>query len=271
VVVLLTGGSGFIGRHVRAALSRRKVSVRLLSRTPLTDLSVHESMVIRGIGEVSVEDVQGIDTLIHLAWDCLDDFRSEDHLTKVLPEQINFIKTVCDSSIKHLVIAGTCLEYGPQSGELSELAEIAPSVPYAQAKDELRKFSLLHLSADMSLTWCRIFYPYGPGQSETSLYSAVVRASREGTPLHMSHGKQRRDFIRVERVAEILVELALTRRYSGTVNVASGLPRSVEDLVHSIVNEERLHLSSIIRDLEVPSYEPIDFWASTATLNQVLS
>lgn len=270
MLVLLTGGTGFLGRHVRTALTKRNVNVRLLSRSRPDSLNPNEELILGEIAQTGMKEVQGCDVLLHLAWDSLSNFESEDHLVKVLPEQVAFLREVLSSSIIHIVIAGTCLEYGVRSGRLTENLETEPSVPYAMAKNDLRSWVFEQIPVGVSLTWCRIFYPYGPGQSASSLYSSVMRACGLGTPLHMSHGKQKRDFIRVERLAEILVELAVGKRYRGVVNVGSGIPRSVDELVEEIVSDSGLRLSSVVRDLETPGYEPRDFWASTAVLSQLL-
>ena len=270
MTVLLTGGTGFVGHHVRTALAKRDVSVRLLSRTHPDSINPNEELIIGEIGQTSKTELRNCDVLLHLAWDSLNDFKSEVHLATVLPDQITFFEKVLNSDFKHIVVAGTCLEYGVQSGSLTERLHPEPSVPYGIAKNDLRSWLFGNLSVGVSLTWCRIFYPFGPGQSASSLYSSVVRACELGIPLHMSHGKQKRDFLRVERVAEILVELSLEKRFSGVVNVGLGVPRSVDELVEEIVRDSGLQLSSVVRDLQTPEYEPHDFWASTELLSRIL-
>jgi dTDP-6-deoxy-L-talose 4-dehydrogenase (NAD+) len=270
VTVLLTGGTGFIGQHVRSILARRNVSVRLISRTHPVSINPNEVLIINEIGQISENELQECEVLLHLAWGFLDDFKSEDHLVKVLPEQISFLGKVLKSGIKHIVAAGTCLEYGPRSGKLTEDLLPDPTIPYGMAKNDLRSWMFGQLPIGVSLTWCRIFYPYGPGQSSSSLYSSVIRACESGAPLHMSHGKQRRDFLQVEQLAEILVELSVSKRFNGIVNVGSGVPHSVDELVEKIARSARLPLKSIVRDLRTPDYERRDFWASTEVLSRLL-
>jgi dTDP-6-deoxy-L-talose 4-dehydrogenase (NAD+) len=270
VAVLLTGGTGFVGRHVRVVLARRNVNVRLVSRTHPGSIHPNEVLTISEIGQISERELQDCEVLLHLAWGSLNDFKSEDHLVKVLPEQITFLGKVLGSGIKHIVVAGTCLEYGARSGKLTEGLLPEPTIPYGIAKNDLRSWMFEHLPIGVSLTWCRIFYPYGPGQSSSSLYTSVIRACELGTPLHMSHGKQKRDFLQVERLAEILVELSVAKRFNGIVNVGSGVPRSVDELVEEIVGSAGLPLKSIVRDLDTPENEPRDFWASTEVLSRLL-
>jgi dTDP-6-deoxy-L-talose 4-dehydrogenase (NAD+) len=271
VAIFLTGGTGFIGRHVRKVLHDRDIGVTLLSRSNRVEIFENEALLHGDLSVIEPSLLSGITVLIHLAWDGLSDFFSEDHVEKVLPAQREFFDAASRSDLEQLVVAGTCLEYGPHSGALREDFPTHPSVSYARAKDELHQHLRGVLPVEKALTWCRIFYPYGPGQSPTSLYSSVIHAGRTGQPLHMSHGQQRRDFLRVERIAEILVDLSIGISFNGIVNVGSGVPLTVVDLVSRILEEEGLSVTEIIRDLQIPEYEHHDFWANTAMLNRLLA
>ena len=121
------------------------------------------------------------DVLIHLAWDGLPNYKSPHHVEKELPAQHRLLKGLVDSGLRNMVVAGTCLEYGMASGQLREDMETRPTNPYGLAKDTLRRrLECLKAEASFSLTWARLFYLYGEGQAENSLFPQLERAVERG-------------------------------------------------------------------------------------------
>src|SRR6185369_16423277 len=102
------------------------------------------------------------DVLLHLAWDGLPNYRSPHHFEQELPRHYTFLSRAVRAGLPALVAAGTCLEYGQQSGALAAELETRPTNPYGFAKDALRK-QLQQLQAvhPFRLTWARLFYMYG--------------------------------------------------------------------------------------------------------------
>ena len=99
------------------------------------------------------------DVLIHLAWGGLPNYRSLHHFEHELPIQYRFLSDLVRSGLSGLVVAGTCFEYGMQSGQLSEDMGSCPDNPYGFAKDALRRqLEYLHEVNSFALTWARLFY-----------------------------------------------------------------------------------------------------------------
>lgn len=270
MVVLLTGANGFIGGHVREVLRKRCQPVRLVSRSYVDVLHENEELVRSSIEDLPDSALGGCDSLIHLAWDGLNDFRSDRHVTEVLPAQTTFLDRVLGKGISRLVVGGTCLEYGRREGELHEELPTQPTLAYAVAKDLLRRHLLERAQTQTSIAWCRIFYPYGPGQVATSLYSSIMAAAANESTLCMSHGEQRRDFVRVELVADMLCKLTIDVMFHGVVNLSMGRSVSVNEFVEQILKEKGLKLVNISRERTVPEYEGFDFWGSNFRLAYVL-
>jgi len=117
------------------------------------------------------------DVLLHLAWQGLPNYKNDFHLTKNLPRQIRFLDNLLENGLRSLTITGTCFEYGMKDGELTETMAPAPQNPYGIAKDKLRR----HLTrkcrhTNAGLNWVRLFYMYGAGQNERSLFSQLKNA-----------------------------------------------------------------------------------------------
>ena len=170
------------------------------------------------------------------------------------------------------VVAGTCFEYGMQSGALVETQEPAPANAYAIAKDKLRRgLEALQRERPFALTWARLFYLHGEGQAETALWSQLRRAAESGAATFpMSGGEQLRDYLPVERAAAELVALALQRRSLGVVNVCSGEPVSVRALVERWIAAHGWSIRPELGRYPYPAHEPMAFWGDRAKLQHAL-
>lgn len=270
----MTGASGFIGRHVAAALERRGIPATLAGRNAPRS-SFHRSVAL-DLKTPSADAFTLLgepDTLIHLAWGGLPNYKSGFHVEEELPSQYTFLEPLVRAGLKNLVVSGTCVEYGMQSGSLREDFEAQPANPYAIAKDALRR-RLQQLRGDtpFQLTWARLFYCYGEGQAPTSLLPQLRSAVERGDAIfNMSGGEQLRDYLPVEVVAEHLVSLATKARDHGIVNVCSGTPVSIKALVEGWIRENNWAISLRLGYYPYPDDEPMEFWGNRSKLDRLLA
>lgn len=275
--IAVTGASGFIGRYVLAELLRHSVEIVALTRDTrrLADFSDKVLLKEMDIGLVSQDcfDLTGQpDVLIHLAWDGLPNYKSLHHFETELPKQYRFLKAIVEGGLGSLVATGTCLEYGMQSGPLSENLPAMPNNPYGHAKDTLRReLQFLQSTGEFNFTWARLFYMYGDGQAPSSLYPQLKQAVMRGeAKFDLSGGEQLRDYLPVQQVARYLVELALARCNGGVVNVCSGKPISIRTLVEGwlLANDWQIELN--FGYYPYPDYEPMAFWGDRRRLDEIL-
>lgn len=167
--VLITGGTGFIGRHlVQAAqakganvvvLSRRRIpSNELPCRTMVGDLA--EPATLAGICE-------GIDTVFHLAGNAhaLDE---PDHKIALLSSRVTvdgtryLLEEANRARVRAFVFFSSVKAMG-EGGDicLDETAENAPVSAYGKAKRDAEKLVLS--AANLSVTVLRLPLVYGPG------------------------------------------------------------------------------------------------------------
>ena len=275
--IALTGATGFVGRHVVAELERRSISPALVVRSadrvsqllrkhPIVEMDLHhppkDAFALLGHPDV----------LIHLAWGGLPNYSSLHHLEQELPSQYGFLKLLVESGLHGLVVAGTCLEYGMQYGPLGEDLHTIPQTPYGFAKDTLRRqLEYLQGERPFHLTWARLFYLYGEGQSEKSLLPQLEKAISCGERVfNMSGGEQLRDYLPATEVARYLVSVALPVRDNGVVNVCSGQPISVRRLVESWIQERGALIDLNLGYYAYPQYEPMAFWGDRRKLERCL-
>ncbi|MBW2621744.1 MAG: NAD(P)-dependent oxidoreductase [Deltaproteobacteria bacterium] len=276
---LVTGATGFIGNQVVLELLKNGVAVVASSRDKEkarrlpwfsqveyipADLRETEADFFNYFGQPS--------RLIHLAWDRLDDFQDLYHIEVNVPLHFNFIKNLVVNGLNHVVVIGTCLEYGLQNGCLSEHLETKPVTAYGLAKDTLRKYlEQLFIKIPTSFQWIRPFYVYGQGQNHKSLIPQLEAAMAQGkTEFDMSSGEQLRDYLPVEKMAEYIVAIALQERIQGIINCGGGIPISIRKLAEDHVQKKGSDIRLNLGGLPAEEYEPLAFWGDTAKLKSIL-
>ena len=260
--VLVTGSTGFIGRHSLAGLIAAGYEVHAVTvNGPLPGLDEvhwHDSDLLdqRHINDLvmSIRPTH----LLHFAWYAAPG----EYWTapeNVLWEQASL--ALLHAFIQHggqrVVTAGTCAEYDWNYGFCSErYTPLAPHSLYGICKHALQM--TLHgyaLQAQVSAAWGRIYILYGPHEHPNRLVSSVIRALLRGEPALCTHGNQVRDFLHVQDVASAFVAL-LDSSVIGPVNIASGQAMPLKTVI-SIVGEQ-LNRADLIRlgALPVSSDEP---------------
>ena len=277
--VLVTGATGFIGSYLIQELLKREVDVIASSRSSKKDINSSWSSKVNYIKADLNENSDDWfsffnkpDTLIHLAWEGLPNYKELSHIERNLPNNYFFIKNMVENGLKNVVVAGTCFEYGVQCGALKEDLETKPNTPYALAKDCLRKFlEQLQGKIDFDLKWIRIFYPYGKGQSPNSILSQLDAALERGDKVfNMSGGEQLRDYLPVEKVAEYIVNISMQDKVSGVINCCSGNPISIRKLVENYLVKKNKSIELNLGYYPYPDYEPMDSWGDIKKLKMAL-
>ena len=277
--VLVTGASGFIGRCVVEQLVARGCEVIAVSRDESRARELPWFHKVRFLAR-DVHAIEGNpfvdlgepDVVMHLAWPGLPDYKRLAHFEKTLPSDYRFLKGLIDGGARHILVTGTCFEYGLLNGCLDERSSCVPSTSYGLAKDTLRRMLEFTLrDRPVVFQWARLFYVYGPGQHPRSLLSQLERAIADGeTTFDMSGGEQLRDYLPVERAAGYLVSLIDHPKCAGIVNVCSGEPISVRKLVEQRVAERDASISLNTGHYPYPEHEPMAFWGNPTKLNGAL-
>lgn len=270
--IVVTGATGFIGRHVVPRLHARGHQVLTVARDESTVPLLGWPKDIRFLAadiyaapEAVLAEVRQSDALMHLVWPGLPNYASSFHLDRNLPGDIEFLRAVVVGGCRQVLVTGTCFEYGIQWGPLSEDCPTRPVNPYGMAKDALRReLESMRRSRPFCLQWARLFYMYGPGQNPNSLLAQLDRAIDEGAgEFSMSGGEQLRDYLPVEEVAARLVRLLEHPEFDGVTNICSGNPISVRRLVEERMVERGVTLRLRLGAYPYSEHESMAFWGSS--------
>lgn len=265
--LIVTGATGFIGGHVVASALARGHRVTAVGRNEAKAMAagwarqvdfVGADIHARGFDPAALGEA---DAMLHLAWPGLADFRDQAHLETHYPADVRFLDAMLAAGLPRLLVTGTCLEYGIRYGPLSEAMAAAPVLPYAMAKDAVRRRLEGHLPAGATHAWARLFYMHGPGQHPKSVLAQLDAAIDRGDSVFpMSGGEQLRDYLPVGEVARRLVRLAESPYASGIFNICSGLPVSIRRLVEERIAERGAAIALGLGHYPYPDYEAMAFW-----------
>jgi len=248
--VLVTGASGFIGRHVVRELLGRGHAVITLHRSDALSLHCTEGEV-RAVPHVRADALSDrareaaaqADAVVHLAGrgDVQASFRAALEYNR-----LNALGTlnVLDGARErgaHVVLASTQRVYRSAGEPLREDAPLAPADPYAASKLVAEQWCRMY-SEQLGLptTVARLFSVYGPGQvgqGTSGVVSIFLDRARRGQPLQI-HAAQRRDLTYVGDVARG-IRLALERppaepSVARVYNLATGIGTSLDELARAV-------------------------------------
>lgn len=278
--VLVTGASGFVASYVIPRLLEAGHDVVATSRDNSTITSEQwskETDFVEYDLNSPVHELLGktgsIDAVVHLAWGGLPNYHELFHYEKNLVRDYGFLKQLIESGTKHVMVAGTCFEYGMQDGCLSETMAATPDNAYGIAKNSLRQFleSLSH-HINFRLIWPRLFYVFGDKHRKNGLVAHLEKAIQNNDQTFpMSPGDQIRDFIAMSEAADQMVSLLENPNAHGIYNVSTNQPTSVRSFVEHYLEQKDISMKLNLGTYPYPDYEPLAFWGNNNKIKEVLN
>lgn len=237
--VLVTGGSGLIGRRAVAALIEAGHEVNAVARTIPTDGALAATWHAADLlSSTDVVAEVGAEVLVHLAWNVEHGaFWTSSDNERWRDASAGLLRRFAAAGGRRAVLAGTCAEYDWTSGDgvmRERSTPLRPATRYGRCKDELRAAAEeIGAEAGVDVAWGRIFFLYAPDEAPTKLFGSVARALLADERAETTPGTQVRDFLHADDVGGAFAALAASD-VTGAVNVGSGEGIPVRDLVMEI-------------------------------------
>jgi UDP-glucose 4-epimerase len=252
--VVITGGAGFLGRHVVQELLAGGADVVVLDdfsngkRTHLEEFAGHPKLTVVE-GDITDKDIvyktfDGADTVVHLAVLCLrESIKDPGHVNHVIVDgTMNCLKAAIDHKVRLFVNCSSSEVFGSaEYVPMDEKHPLNPETPYAAAK-VAQDMYVSSYGRTYGLKWMTIrpFNMYGPhshwqGHRGELIPRMIVRAMNGKPMIIFGDGSQTRDFIYVEEAATALVKAANTPACVGqSLNFCSGKETSVIEIARCI-------------------------------------
>jgi nucleoside-diphosphate-sugar epimerase len=242
--IIVTGASGFIGRYAIPYLLKDRYVIHAVFFNSKPDIQ-HKNLIWHQCNLLKTEEQKILFSrikpshLLHFAWDAVPGkyWTSLENLRWV-QTSIELLKNFKKNGGIRAVFAGTCAEYDWNYGYCSEgVTPMRSSTLYGICKNSLQEIiTQFSKQTGLDTAWGRIFYLYGPFEERSRLIPYVINSLLLNQQTKLTHGNQIRDFLYVQDVASAFVAL-LNSEVQGPVNIASGQPVALQQIVYTIANK----------------------------------
>lgn len=237
--VLVTGGSGFLGRHLTRGLAQRGARVTVArypdepAPSPWPSGVTGQLCDVRDARQVEqlTQDVAP-EIVFHLAAvGVTEPFIDVEAALEVnVRGTLNVLQAARSAhGLRRVIVAGTCYEYGPDNN-------LDPGNVYAASKVAAWAFCRMAYRAyGTPVIVARPFNVYGPGQNSHALIPAAIRAALGGRDFPTTPGEQRRDFVYVDDLIQGFLALALAEGIEGqSLDLGTGVATPVRHVVERV-------------------------------------
>ncbi len=267
--VLVTGGSGFIGRHLLRALERDGARVHATCRSSAESATSdsHADWLRLDLAERSsifaAVQASQPDVVFHLAARIGAD-RSLAFSELALRENVMGTHLLLAAlaerkpAVERIVVLGSGEEYGrSETLPITEEQPLRPISPYSLSKAASSQLALTYADLyELPVAVVRPFIVYGPGQSTAMMLPNLIDTLTAGREFRMTMGEQTRDFIFVEDLIDGLLAAASSDGAIGEAfNLCSGQEQSIRhvaEMARNMIGEGKLLPGALpYRDNEV--------------------
>lgn len=237
--ILVTGSSGFIGKHLYTDLKRSGYNV---IPTDIHKDASQDTVVLDLVDSRGVENIfnkNKIDAVIHLAAyvpskfnnrECSKAFITNITSTQNLLESFSKTKAIKFVNISSIGVYGIVSQKTvtektiPNPGNLYCISKLITEKLCQQYSNQHKKY----------ITSLRIAAPYGPGQSKNTVVSGFIKNAQEGKNIEIfGKGERRQNFIYISDIIDA-IKCALNYNGSGIYNIGSKKSYSTLELAQIV-------------------------------------
>ena len=256
--ILITGGAGFIGKHLTKFLLEKDYSVTIFDNFSNSTEKSMSLLIQKGVkivkgdirNEADILDAsKNYDVVVHLAAK-ISVSESISNPSETFQINVDGTKQVLDACqknhIKKIIISSSAAVYGEgeKDVKLTEETKKRPISPYGESKVMMEEIiEKWKLNCNIDCVVLRFFNIYGIGQSieYAGVITKFIQKIKQEKPIEIfGDGLQTRDFVAIEDVI-ISIFNAIEHGKNGTYNIAMGESITIKDLAErmmSLVNKK---------------------------------
>ena len=263
--IIITGGAGFIGKHLVKFLTKKENDVTIFdnfSNSSYESIMYLQNLDVKIIkGDIrKIEDlnnaIKGHEVVIHLAAKISveESIKNPSETFQTNVEGTKNVLIACKKNeIKKIIVSSSAAVYGESKIDvkLTEKSKINPISPYGESKvrmeNEIRKFS-----EDQNIDYVilRFFNIYGKNQSPeyAGVITKFIKKIEMNKPLQIfGNGMQIRDFVSVNDVVNSIYH-SIENGKNQTYNIASGNSITIKQLAKLLINLSKKDIKIIHND-----------------------
>jgi UDP-glucose 4-epimerase len=251
--ILVTGGAGFIGKHLIKSLLEKDENVTIFDNFSNSTKKSISSLIKLGVKLVEGDIRQPIDIqnaikdqniVIHLAAQISVSKSIKNPLEtfEINVDGTRNVLNACEKNgIKKLIVASSAAVYGEglPNLKLTEESVTDPISPYGESKLKMEQMIKDLVSKHkINCVILRFFNVYGMGQSDE--YAGVITKFIEKITQNKSleifgDGLQTRDFVSIDDIVNS-IQNALSNNKNGIYNIGSGKATTIKEIAEMIIS-----------------------------------
>ncbi len=270
--VLVTGATGFLGSHVVTRLLNDGAHVDAVTLRGLSNRSRPTAPVAAEV-ELHEVDLNDADSVTHMVKRTRPELvihhaafthvgksfaRIDENIQTNIQGTVNLLRAL-NADYERFVYIGSGDVYGDAPVPFREDGPVSPVSPYAVSKYAAERFCrMFHQAYGWPIVCLRPFNAFGPHQTTDRIIPALILSALDGRDLEMTEGRQTREFMYVDDVADVFVRALSHPGIDGEViNVSRGEEVSIRDLALTVLELLGNPVRPLFGALE---YRPNEIW-----------
>jgi len=248
--ILITGGTGLIGKQLVSILKKKKdINLYLIIRKKkFPKKNIKKIYYVKNLFTISQNNWKkyliNIDTVIHLAW-----YAKPPHYLNSLKNleclngTIKLAKACTQSKVKKFISAGTCFEYFHNNRKLHINSKVEPNSIYGTAKLSTYFFlSNIFASTKINFSWLRFFYILSKNDYKQKLVPSIINKLNQNKKVFLKTPYDKIDYLTVNKLSNVIVRIIFKKKLKKIYNICSGVGVTIKNIALSLASQNQKKL-----------------------------